>query len=66
MIDLCRGRVITSGGFSPTVNMGIGLGRVSLLENIASCPNTFVQIRGKLKPVTLVKPPFICKGKAVY
>lgn len=56
-----REGVITSGGFSPTLEKGIALARVSLPLMSAS-----VDIRGALKPVLVVTPNFVRNGKAVY
>jgi aminomethyltransferase len=52
-----REGVITSGGFSPTLNVGIGFARVPLPLSDAQ-----VDIRGKLKEVALVKLPFVTKA----
>lgn len=50
---------ITSGGFSPTLDRSIALGRVA-----ADCPATLaVDVRGKRLPVRIVKPPFVRHGK---
>jgi len=61
VLDDGREGVITSGGFSPTLEKGIALARVSLPLVSAS-----VDIRGTLKPVLLVKPNFVRNNKAVY
>ncbi|MCC5792731.1 MAG: glycine cleavage system aminomethyltransferase GcvT [Legionellaceae bacterium] len=51
--------VITSGGFSPTLQQSIALARVP-----ASCPEAVqVEIRGKMIPARLVKPRFVKNGK---
>jgi aminomethyltransferase len=50
---------ITSGSFSPTLNKGIALARVPL-ETQDSC---LVEMRGKLVPAQVVKPPFVRQGK---
>lgn len=55
-----REGVITSGGFSPTLEKGIALARVSLPLKSAS-----VDIRGTLKSVQMVKPNFVRNGKSV-
>lgn len=61
-VVLADGRegVITSGGFSPTLEKGIALARVPLPLKSAS-----VDIRGTLKSVQVVKPNFIRNGKPV-
>ena len=51
---------ITSGGFSPTLGKSIALARVPV-EIGASCQ---VEIRGKLMPARVVKPPFVRHGKS--
>ncbi len=51
---------ITSGGFSPTLNKAIALARVPAATG-ARCA---VEIRGKLIPATVVKPPFVRNGKS--
>lgn len=53
--------VITSGGFSPNLNQGIAMARIP--RTLGSC---FVEMRGKLKPVEVVKLPFVRRGKVVY
>ena len=52
---------ITSGAFSPTLQQGIALARVS--ETSSSMT---VEIRGKHHEVTCVEPPFVRYGKQVY
>ncbi len=52
---------ITSGSFSPTLQKSIGLARVNSFNG--SCE---VEIRGKRLPISIVKPPFVRKGKIVY
>lgn len=59
---MCAGRPggeLTSGGFAPTLNRAIGLARVEPLVT-EECK---VDIRGRLVPVRLVKPPFVRFGK---
>lgn len=60
------GRVIgelSSGAFSPTLGVGIGLARV---EAAAADADEFtVEIRGKALPVSRVKLPFVRRGEAV-
>jgi len=52
---------ITSGSFSPTMNVSIGLARLPL----GSVPGDAVQVemRGKPVPATVVKPQFVRNGK---
>ncbi|MCL5668736.1 MAG: glycine cleavage system aminomethyltransferase GcvT, partial [Gammaproteobacteria bacterium] len=52
---------VTSGGFSPTLNKAIALARVPAATG-AQCA---VEIRGKLVPATVVKPPFVRNGKSL-
>lgn len=52
---------ITSGAFSPTLQQGIALARVSETSDDMS-----VEIRGKQNPVICVDPPFVRHGKQVY
>jgi aminomethyltransferase len=50
----------TSGGFSPTLKKAIAFARV-----LAGVDDTCeVEIRGKLLPARIVKPPFVRNGKA--
>ncbi len=51
---------ITSGSFSPTLQRAIAFARVPR-DTGASCR---VEIRGKLLPARVVKPPFVRHGKA--
>ena len=53
---------ITSGSFSPTANKGIALARVPA----ATGDRCFVEMRGKLVPVLVVKPPFVRQGKKTF
>ena len=63
--------LITSGGFSPTLNNSIALARVesdSLVSSLAdnldnNNPEFFVKVRNKMLPVILLKIPFVRKGK---
>lgn len=54
--------VLTSGAFSPTLGYSIGLARVP--QNARGMAE--VQIRNRMLPVTLVKPPFVRNGKAAH
>ena len=52
---------ITSGGFAPTLNRSIALARVPL----GAASPVQVEIRGKLQPARIVKPPFVRHGKSL-
>ncbi len=52
---------ITSGSFSPTLGVSIGLARVPA-QTVAERGE--VEIRGKLHPVRLIKPPFVRHGQS--
>ncbi|HET6725727.1 MAG TPA: glycine cleavage system aminomethyltransferase GcvT [Gammaproteobacteria bacterium] len=51
--------LVTSGGFSPTLERSIGLARIP--AGVAE--RCQVDIRGRLADVRIVKPPFVRKGK---
>lgn len=53
---------ITSGSFSPTLNKGIALARVPA-DTGTHC---FVDMRGKLVPVRVIKPPFVRRGEKTF
>ncbi|HLZ34443.1 MAG TPA: glycine cleavage system aminomethyltransferase GcvT [Nitrospira sp.] len=54
---------VTSGNFSPLLQKGIGLGYVP--SSFAATGTTVaIEIRGKILPAVLVKPPFYKKRKA--
>ncbi len=53
--------IITSGGYSPTLEKSIAFARVPV-EMSASA---FVEIRSKTLPVTLTKPRFVRRGKVI-
>lgn len=53
---------ITSGSFSPTLNKGIALARVPAGVG-AQC---MVEMRGKLVPAQVIKPPFVRQGKKTF
>jgi len=53
--------VITSGGFSPTLNRSIALARVPMDAGAA----VQVDIRGKRLNARVVRPPFVRNGKAL-
>ena len=50
----------TSGGFSPTLQKAIAFARVP----VGADETCEVEIRGKLLPARIVKPPFVRNGKA--
>lgn len=56
---------VTSGAFSPTLQKGIALARVQLAPD-EDTRQLAVEIRGKMMPVVLVRPPFVRNGKQVY
>ncbi len=51
---------ITSGTFSPTLGVGIALARVP----VTTGDFCRVEVRGKLRPVKVIKPPFVRHGKS--
>lgn len=53
---------VTSGGFSPTLGVSIALARVPATLN----DGCFVQIREKLIPAQVIKPPFVRQGKKMF
>jgi aminomethyltransferase len=53
---------ITSGSFSPTLGKGIALARVPV-ETKSTC---LVDMRGKLVPALVIKPPFVRQGKKTF
>lgn len=54
--------VITSGIFSPTLGTSIALARIPR----AAKGSAEVEIRGKVQPVIIVRPPFVRGGRRVY
>ena len=52
---------VTSGTFSPTLSRSIGLARVP----VASASMVEVEVRGRLLPARVVRPPFVRHGKAL-
>jgi len=52
---------VTSGTFSPTLGRSIGLARVPQQTG----DHCEVEIRGRLVPAHVVRPPFVRNGKAV-
>ncbi len=53
---------VTSGIFSPTLGYSIGLARLPRLAK----GSAHVDIRGKLLPVRIVRPPFVRNGQKVF
>ncbi|HWK55624.1 MAG TPA: glycine cleavage system aminomethyltransferase GcvT [Hyphomicrobiales bacterium] len=53
--------LITSGGFSPTLNHSIALARIPMAATTCQ-----VELRGTLQPVRIVTPPFVRHGKKVF
>jgi aminomethyltransferase len=51
--------ILTSGGFAPTLERSIGLARIPR----GAAAEASVEIRGVLKPVRLVRPPFVRHGR---
>jgi aminomethyltransferase len=62
MLVLCRGvpaGEVTSGTFSPTRKVGIALALLDSASGLSEGDEAVVDIRGRLSPVTVVKPPFV-------
>lgn len=53
--------VLTSGGYSPTLNRSIGLARIP--RNVAAGDTIEVDVRGKWLRARVVKPPFVRHGR---
>lgn len=53
---------ITSGSFSPTLSKGIALARIPQ----GAGTHCLVEIRNKLVPVAVIKPPFVKQGKKTF
>jgi aminomethyltransferase len=53
--------IVTSGTFSPTLNLSIALARVPV--HSTACQ---VDLRGVLTPVRMLKPRFVRNGKKVF
>ena len=56
------GGTITSGVFSPTLGYAIALARLPR----GAKGGAEVEIRGKMHPVKIVRPPFVRNGQRVY
>jgi len=50
---------ITSGGFSPTLQCSVALARLP----VAAGERCEVEIRNKLNPARVVRPPFVKQGQ---
>jgi aminomethyltransferase len=50
---------VTSGTFSPTRQTGIALALLDTAAGLAAGAELAVDVRGRLLPVQVVKPPFI-------
>ena len=50
--------IITSGGYSPTLNKPISMGRIQS-KYIKELEKVYVKVRGKLLPAKITKLPFI-------
>ncbi|QNM96831.1 glycine cleavage system aminomethyltransferase GcvT [Chitinimonas koreensis] len=55
---------ITSGTFSPTLQVSIAMARVPLAVKVGDAVE--VDVRGTLQPARVVKMPFVRNGKKVY
>ncbi len=49
---------VTSGGFSPCINTGIGLGYINTQKPFSEGTKIDIMIRGKLHPAEIIKKPF--------
>lgn len=61
IIEGCGEGIITSGGYSPTLEQSIALARVPIATN----DKVLVDIRGKLIPAAVGKPRFVKQGKPI-
>ncbi|MCV2491308.1 glycine cleavage system aminomethyltransferase GcvT [Geodermatophilus sp. YIM 151500] len=50
---------VTSGTFSPTLRVGIGLALLDTAAGVAEGAELAVDVRGRPQPVRVVKPPFV-------
>ena len=55
---------VTSGAFSPTLRHAIALARVA--DDVVVGDSLTVEIRGKRRPASVVKPPFVRNGRKVF
>jgi aminomethyltransferase len=56
---------ITSGGFSPTMNVSIALARLPRAGQATGAGSCQVEIRAALRPARIVKPPFVRHGRVL-
>lgn len=61
VIEGCPDGIITSGGYSPTLEQSIALARVP----VTTGERVLVDIRGKLIPAKVGKPRFVKQGQAI-
>ena len=61
IIEHCPDGIITSGGYSPTLDQSIALARVP----VKTGSQVMVEIRGKQIPARVGKPRFVKQGKAL-
>lgn len=59
--------IVTSGGFSPTLNENIGMGYVNVktLENLTIANTIEIMVRNKLYKAQIVKRPFVDKKNRI-
>jgi len=50
---------VTSGTFSPTLKVGIGLALLDTAAGVAESAEVSVDVRGRPQPAEVVKPPFV-------
>ena len=62
VVTQCGEGSVTSGIFSPTLGYSIALARLPT-EAKGTCE---VEVRGKLLPARIVKPPFVRRGRQVF
>jgi aminomethyltransferase len=62
VVTQCGEGSVTSGIFSPTLGYSIALARLPR-EAKGACE---VEVRGKLLPARIVKPPFVRRGKQIF
>jgi aminomethyltransferase len=61
VLDGDGGRIgeVTSGTFSPTLKVGIGLALLDTAAGVAEGAEVSVDVRGRPQPAEVVKPPFV-------
>ncbi|MBF0424908.1 MAG: glycine cleavage system aminomethyltransferase GcvT [Magnetococcales bacterium] len=55
---------LTSGSYSPTLGAGIALARVD--QGVRDGERCLVEMRGRLQPARVVRPPFVRAGRPVH